>query len=95
MGMAGPKKRMKVARFLSSWLDMTLDGQKVSRWLKPDPEDKSRATCLFCPSPNTFSITEGWKAVRQHNKTAKHMENMEASQRNPEFKQVVFILVSH
>ena len=87
--MAGGKKRkVKVVRFLSSWLDNSIEGHKVSMWLRPDSTDKSRAICSFCPSPNSFSINEGWKAVKQHSTTAKHQENLRASQTNPEFRQV-------
>lgn len=86
--MSKGKARIKVAKFLPAWLDMSIDGEKVSRWLTPDPKDKTRAMCLLCPSPNSFSITEGWKAVKQHNSTRKHSDNMEASQKNPEFRQV-------
>jgi hypothetical protein len=86
--MSKGKPRVKVAMFLPKWLDKSIDGEKVSRWLTPDLMDKTRAMCLLCPSPNSFSITEGWRAVKQHNTTKKHVENMEVSQRNPDFRQV-------
>ena len=69
------KRKVKVARFLPSWLDMTIQGQSVSTWLAPDPETMSRAICTLCPNNSTFSINEGWKAVKQHYKTVKHQEN--------------------
>ena len=88
MGGGVKKRGVKVAKFLSSWLANAIEGHKVSVWLKPDVENKSRAICTLCPAPNSFSIHEGWKAVKQHSNTAKHKENLEASQTNPEFKQV-------
>jgi hypothetical protein len=44
--------------------------------------------CSPCPSPNSFSINEGWKAVTQHNNGVKHQKNMESSMKNPQCKQV-------
>ena len=90
-GCAAGKKRkraVKVSSFIPGWLDKAIDGNKVSVWLKPDPEKKGKATCTLCPAPNSFSINEGWKAIKQHSDTNKHQENLNASQTNPEFHQV-------
>ena len=86
--MTGPKKKVKVAKFLPKWLEMSIDGHKVSRWLTPDPADPAKGVCLLCPAPNSFSINEGWKSITQHNSGVKHQKNMELSMKNPEFKQV-------
>ena len=61
-------------------------------WQTPDPKDSARSMCLLCPSPNSFSITEGWKAVNQHKATRKHAENLKVSQRNPDFKNKYYFL---
>ena len=87
----GPRKgkvKVKVAKFLTKWIDMIIDGHRVSRWLQPDAGDPAKATCLLCPSPNSLSINEVWKAVTQDNSCAKHQQNMESPMKNPEFKQV-------
>ena len=87
---AGKKRKMavKVSSFIPGWMDKAIDGNKVSVWLKPDPEKKGKAICTLCPAPNSFSINEGWKAIKQHSDTNKHQENLNASQTNPEFHQV-------
>jgi len=68
-------KKVRVTKFLPSWLDMSIRGQSVSTWLIPDPENIHQAMCTLCPGNIMFSITKGWKDVKQHYKTVKHQEN--------------------
>ena len=78
----------KVKAFVPKWLYDSIDGTKNSLWLQQHPSDKKFAKCSICPKPNQFSITNGYKTVRQHFDTAKHQENLEGCQRDPRFKQV-------
>ena len=58
----------RVKRFLPEWLEQTIEGMSMRLWLKPDPENQQRAICLMCPGPCSFSISEGFTAIIQHNK---------------------------
>jgi len=73
------RRKVKVAKFKPSWLDMTIQGQSVATWLAPDSENMQRASCTLCRNDVTFNINEGWKAVKQHYKTAKHQESLDSS----------------
>ena len=79
-GLGRKKALPKVVSFRPAWLDENIEGTKVSMWLRPDPSDKGRGTCTLCPAPNSFSINEGLKAVKQHFSTAKHQRFLTASQ---------------
>ena len=83
----GRKSAPKVKGFRGEWLHMTIDGTKASLWLKPS-KDTGRALCSLCPAPNSFSINEGWKAVKQHFSTKMHQNNLIAAQTRPDFQQV-------
>jgi hypothetical protein len=48
--MAGPKNQVKVAKFLSKWLDMSIERHRVSRWLKPDPDDLAKVVLALSVS---------------------------------------------
>ena len=73
------RRKIKVAKFLPSWLDMTIKGQSVATWLAHDPENIQRASCTMCPKNVTFNINEGWASVMQHYRTAKHQKNLKSS----------------
>ena len=73
------KKTYKVKRFKSEWLGNYLDGVQVKTWLVADPADPKQAKCTVFPAPadspfrgRTFSITEGFSAIRTHSKTKIH-----------------------
>ena len=86
--MSGGGGSRKVKSFLSGWLQDSIDGQKAGAWLKPDSQDSGRGICTVCPAPNSFSINQGWKSVKQHFCTKMHQDNMKSAQTNPEFRQV-------
>ena len=71
-----------------SWMLNTINGTKVSLWLKPDPKNLARAICCVCPAVTSFSINEGWSHIVQHNKGKLHNEKLLESQTDPLFKQV-------
>ena len=82
------KGKVKVKSFLPSWLHQSIDGHKAGAWLKPDSKDSGRGLCSVCPAPNSFSINQGWKSVKQQFGTKMHQEHLKSAQTNPEFKQV-------
>ena len=83
------KKTYKVKRFKSEWLGNHLDGVQVKTWLVADPADPKQAKCTICPAPadspfpgRTFSIAEGFSAIRSHSKTKIHQTASEDPNQN-------------
>ena len=52
---------------------------RVSVRLKPHPEYKGKSVCTICSAPNSFSVIEGWKAVKQRIDTKKHQDILPVS----------------
>ena len=54
-----------------------MDDTPVRKWCVSDPSNPGRAKCLVCPHPKdkpavTFSIGEGFSALRAHSKGKIH-----------------------
>ena len=69
--------------FQSLWLDQDVDNIPVISWCAADPSNKDKAKCLTCPAKHepfgkTFSVKEGFTAVKKHARTAIHMSNYKA-----------------
>ena len=85
------KKTYKVKRFKPEWLQETLDEIKVSTWLIADPSDQQKGKCTVCPAPTdspfygrSFSIAEGFSAIRSHSKSKIHHKAIEEPNNNQE-----------
>ena len=83
----GPKVRIgpKVKGFKLDWLTQEVDGIPVKSWCVSDPSDPGRAKCLVCPPPKnkpalTFSIGEGFSALRTHGRGKIHSKSYENCQ---------------
>ena len=83
------KKNYKVKRFKPEWLQETLDDIKVSTWLNADPSDPRKGKCTVCPAPtdspfygSSFSIAEGFSAIRSHSKSKIHQKAIEEPNNN-------------
>ena len=87
-GKVNKKRKSKVKTLKRAWMLKTINGTKVSLWLKPDPQNLARAICSVCPAVTSFSINEGWSHIVQHNKGKFHTERLKESQTDPSFKQV-------
>ena len=66
--------------FQSSWLDQDVDNIPVRTWCAPDPSNNEKAKYLTCPAKfepfgKTFSVKEGFTAIKKHAKTAIHVSN--------------------
>ena len=88
------KKNYKVKRFKPEWLQETFDDIKVSTWLIADPSDPRKGKCTVCPAPTdspfygrSFSIAEGFSAIRSHSKSKIHQKAIEEPNNNQEAKQ--------
>ena len=84
----GPKEKRtgpKVKGFKLEWLTQEVDGILIRSWCVSDPSDPGRAKCLVCPPPRnkpalTFSIGEGFSALRTHGRGKIHTKCYENSQ---------------
>ena len=84
-----PKKSYKVKVFKPEWLEDYLDGVQVKSWLTADPTSPNRARCMVCPAPAnslsgfcSFSIGEGFSAIKTHGKSQKHQKAEENKDQN-------------
>ena len=85
------KKNYKVKQFKLEWLQKTLDDIKVSSWLIADPSDPKKGKCTICPAPpgspfsgRSFSIAEGFSAIRTHSVSKIHQKALEEPLNNNE-----------
>ena len=46
--------KKKVKAFKLGWLENNIEGQKVSMWLKADPNNVEKALCKICPCVTIF-----------------------------------------
>ena len=81
--------KAKVKAFVVSWLEKEIDGVRVKSWCLGDPSDPGRGKCLICPPPKdspqgkTFSIGEGFSALRTHAKGKIHLSHYDMKQSDP------------
>ena len=83
------KKKHKVKHFKADCTKEFVDGYCVGSWVTSDPTSTMKARCLPCPpnvgaSHKTFSIVEGFSAIRQHSKIAKHRQLFMTSMEDPD-----------
>jgi hypothetical protein len=78
------KKTYKVKQFKPEWLLKILDDVKVGNWLIADPSDQKKGKCIICPAPSgspfsgrSFSIAEGFSAIRSHSESKIHQKALE------------------
>lgn len=87
-GKGKAKGKLKVKSWNPLWLHRSIKGQKAAFWLKPDPKNPGRGLCKICPVGTSFSLNEGWRSISQHGLGSRHLEHVQSSQTNPNFKQV-------
>ena len=81
--------KAKVKTFVVYWLEKDIDGVSVKSWCIADPSDHGRGKCLVCPPPRdspqgkTFSIGEGFSALKSHAKGKVHEAHYEKKQTDP------------
>ena len=82
--------------FQPSWLEKEVDNIVVKTWCTSDPSDEEKAKCLTCPASKlepfgkTFSVKEGFTAVKKHAKRSVHISNYKNIGEAPEdrFEQI-------
>ena len=73
-------KNVRVKSFKLGWLSQTIGDVRNDKWLTPCKNDSTRGVCLVCKDSSgkigkSFSILEGFSAIRNHAKGKGHIDN--------------------